>query len=177
MPEFTSVDERTAMHVTYPSPELPGETKFSLDLPDGWAVSPAPGVSFIAMAPTAEVSGPSSVVASVRRIDAQVATSELVAALDAELHGIEGCTVSGGREIWIGDRSAIERRISYQDMTSGDSAAQIQLITVVAVTEEVADAVTVTATLVGADDDEAQVAAVILGSLRIGSVANDEKDG
>lgn len=164
------------MRTTYPSRDLPGEIGFTLELPDGWVATPAPGVSFVAMPSQPDTAGPSSVVASVRRIDAQVATSELVAALDEELRSYGGCTVTDAEEIWIGDRSAIRRRIKHVDPDSGDSLTQIQIVTVVTVTEEVADAITVTATLAETDDEEACIAATVLESLRIERSIDEQKD-
>lgn len=132
--------------IRYPSNELPGPVAITMDVPDGWLVEAAPGVAFAAADP-AETDGMHvNAVAATRRIPADMDIERVGELVAAEAASLEGCSITQAEPVALGEREARLRTIKVSDPSRAENAAlcQMQLLCLVPLSENVADAVTIT---------------------------------
>lgn len=157
--------------LTYPSPSLPGPVSVSLEIPDGWQAEAAPDVAFVAASPEETDGVHVNAVVSVRRIGAEIGVEQLAGLFAAEFQELDGCQVGDAELTRIGDHDAVVRTITLSDPTGAEpgSVHQLTAMCVAQVTEQVADAVTVTVTYPdGADQEQLDGYRRLVESLRVG---------
>ncbi|MFT3852175.1 MAG: hypothetical protein QM733_05480 [Ilumatobacteraceae bacterium] len=135
--------------VLIPSEAVPPPAPVALDLPDGWAISAAPGVTAIAAVPLEAGRFRVNVVITHVRVQGDASLADLVAGARAGL--AELADLEGGDDRFV-ERDgvpAVVREVAFTDPDSGLGLYQLQLQMLVQVGAGVADLVTLSGTCAG----------------------------
>lgn len=157
------------MQLAFPSSDLPGPVALTLDVPDDWEWSPAPGLSLVAVAPSVEGRFRPNVNVTHARISGQHDLPTLAAAarakLEAELLSFDstGDDAFGSRD----GAPAVVREFAFLDPGSELALFQVQMQVLCALPGGVADLVTITATCAGGQLDRVESLRDVIRSVRL----------
>ena len=149
-----------------PSGEVPGPAAVSVELPEGWSATPAPGVTAIALAPEIEGRFRPNIVLTHARMPA---ASDLAVIAGAGRQVVEALPDFVGEPdsvVSIGGRPTIVREFAFRDTDSGLGLYQLQVQALMPVGFDLADLVTLSGTCSGSELEFVPVLRAIADSLR-----------
>lgn len=158
--------------IAFPSETLPGPVPVRVDIPDSWSASPAPVVSFVAVAPEPVGGVTTNAVVMSQRVWESVEIEDVGEMIAADLGEIEGAVLA--EEDFL-DLDGLPGLFRVTELTPPDGGGPMKVMQVAALSKcgrGVADVVTLTITFgAEAPADHVELCRRIAGSLRVGDAA------
>lgn len=154
--------------LSYPSGDLPGPPRVSLDVPKGWLVEPAPGAVLVAASPDSVGGVHSNAVVTIRRVAARVTVDQLDEYIDERFSEAAEVSLVRRERIYAGGEEIAVRTYELLDPDDGTRVQQMQAICLVPLGKHIADAVTLTVTHgMGIGAEELAKLRDVIASLRV----------
>lgn len=155
-----------------PSDALPGPVPVSVEIPEEWTASPAPMVSFVAVAPEPVSGVTTNAVVVSQRVWESIEIEQIGEMIAADLGEIEGAVLS---EEDLLDLNGLPGLFRVTEISLPEGGAAMKVMQVAALSKcggGVADVVTLTITLgAAAPEEHVELCRQIAGTLRVGDAA------